>query len=165
MDDGECGGWIWGSWRLLALQWLVVVGLCLHFQMFRLHQTLAKHLKMKIFYFETNGVLINFGWLHFFGWLFASSFFLIEHYTNSIFYPPISLFNQTKKKKKKFVSLHFSTLLTKHKWGKLKSFLSSHFSIVSSFSIFPLFHPLNTQILSILLYSINYSMLDIIIIF
>ena len=24
MDDGECGGWIWGSWRLLALQWLVV---------------------------------------------------------------------------------------------------------------------------------------------
>ena len=128
MDDGECGGWIWGSWRLLALQWLVVVGLYLHFQMFRLHQTLAKHLKMKIFYFETNGVLINFGWLHFFGWLFASFFFLIEHYTNSIFYPPISLFNQTKKKKKICIPPFFHP------------FNQTQMRKTKIFSILPLFH-------------------------
>ena len=41
-------------------------------------------------------------------------------YTNSIFYSLISLPNQTKK---------FSTLPTKHKRDKLKSFLFSHFSI------------------------------------
>ena len=67
MDDGDCGDWIWGGWWMTvtvlvglvvvgfamvsgggyecggwvcALQWLVVVGLCLHFQMFRIHQTL-----------------------------------------------------------------------------------------------------------------------------
>ena len=28
MDDGECGGWIWGVWWLLALQWLVDDGNC-----------------------------------------------------------------------------------------------------------------------------------------
>ena len=28
MDDGKCGGWIWGGWWLLALQWLVDDGNC-----------------------------------------------------------------------------------------------------------------------------------------
>ena len=39
----ECGGWV------CALQWLVVVGLCLHFQMFRIHQTLPNTWKWKYF--------------------------------------------------------------------------------------------------------------------
>ena len=47
------------------------------------------------------------------------------------------------KKKKCFPSFHFSTLPTKHKWGKIKSFLSSHFFILSPFFILPLFHPSN----------------------
>ena len=51
------------------------------------------------------------------------------NYKNSIFSPLIFHLNQTKK----FSILHISTLSTKHKWGKLKSFLSSHFSILSIF--------------------------------
>ena len=42
-----------------------------------------------------------------------------------------------------FLSLHFSILPIKHKWEKTKSLLSSHFSILSSFSILPLFHSSN----------------------
>ena len=45
-------------------------------------------------------------------------------------------------KPKKISSLHFSTLSTKHKWGKLKFFLSFHFSILPLLSIFSLFHPI-----------------------
>ena len=47
------------------------------------------------------------------------------------------------KKKKKIQSFHFATLPTNHKWGKFKFFLSFHFSILSPFYIFPLFHPPN----------------------
>ena len=70
--------------------------------------------------------------LFFFNWALYKLHFLSSHFSF-----------QPNKKKKKFVSLHFSTLLTKHKWGKLKSFLSSHFSILSPFSILSLFHPPN----------------------
>ena len=50
--------------------------------------------------------------------------------------------SQKKKKKKSFSSLHFS-ILQKHIWKKTKFFLSSYFSIVSSFFILSLFHPSN----------------------
>ena len=57
-------------------------------------------------------------------------FFSYEYfYTDSIFYSPISLSNQTKK---------FSTLPTKYKRGKLKSFLFSHFSIDHFLIFYPL---------------------------
>ena len=46
-------------------------------------------------------------------------------------------------KPKSFLSLYFSTLSTKHKWEKLKTFLSSHFSILPLFSILSFFHPSN----------------------
>ena len=43
-------------------------------------------------------------------------------------------------KPKSFLFLHFSILLTKYKREKLKTFLSSHFSILPLFSIFLLFN-------------------------
>ena len=49
-----------------------------------------------------------------------------------------SLFFSTKQMR--FPSLNFSTIPTKHKCGKLKSLLSSHFSILYLFSILQLFH-------------------------
>ena len=75
--------------------------------------------------------------------------FLRKHFWKSIMYyflfylkGTCGKFIQTlfSTKPKNFPSLHFSTLSTKHKWGKLKTFLSSHFSILPLFSILSLFH-------------------------
>ena len=49
-------------------------------------------------------------------------------------------------KPKSFLFLHFSILSTKYKRGKLKTFLSSHFSILPLFSIYLLFHTPNQTV-------------------
>ena len=48
-------------------------------------------------------------------------------------------------KLKTFQSSHFSTLLTKHKRGKLKTFFSSHFFILSLYFLFSYFFILPTK--------------------
>ena len=58
-------------------------------------------------------------------------------------------------KQKSFLSFHFSTIPTKYKWGKLKSFLFSYFFILSPFLSFHFSTPPIKRTLNLLIYTLE----------